>query len=280
MTDEHPAAALPTGKRSIFPVKTIPGLSAVAVISIAVLYAPVFALVVHSFHAGDSGALWQGFSLKWYVAALENREVREAFMRSLTVAASASAIATVAATMAAVARTRTFPGRTAIHLLINQPVMMPEIIMAAALLIVFASIKAATGYAGLGYLILAHAAFCVPFAYLPVRARLESIDLNLEMAAADLYATPWQAFRRITLPLMAPGIAAGAILAFVISLDDVIISEFVKAAGQDTLPTYMLGQLRQTVTPEINAISTALIALTAILLCIFFVLSPTRERKS
>ena len=143
MTDEHPAAALPTSKRSIFPVKTIPGLSAVAVISIAVLYAPVFALVVHSFHAGDSGALWQGFSLKWYVAALENREVREAFMRSLTVAASASAIATVAATMAAVARTRTFPGRTAIHLLINQPVMMPEIIMAAALLIVFASIKAA-----------------------------------------------------------------------------------------------------------------------------------------
>ena len=119
-------------------------------------------------------------------------------------------------------------------------------------------IKVSTGYQGLGYLIAAHTAFCIPFAYLPIRARLESMDLTLERAAADLYATPWQAFRHVTLPLLWPGIIAGFMLAFVISLDDVVITEFVKSGGQDTLPTYMLGQLRRVITPEINAISTRL----------------------
>jgi spermidine/putrescine transport system permease protein len=117
----------------------------------------------------------------------------------------------------------------------------------------------------------------VPFAYLPIRARLEGMDLSLETAAADLYATPWQAFRRVTLPLLAPGIIAGAMLAFVISLDDVVITEFVKSGGQDTLPTYMLGQIRRAVTPDVNAISTALLALTVILLTAFFLLTRKRD---
>jgi spermidine/putrescine transport system permease protein len=129
---------------------------------------------------------------------------------------------------------------------------------------------------GLGYLVLAHSAFCIPFAYLPIRARLEGMDLMLETAAADLYADRWQTFRRVTLPLLAPGIAAGAMLAFVISLDDVIITEFVKSAGQDTLPTYMLGQMRRQLTPEVNAISTALLALTVVLLTAFFLLNRKR----
>ncbi len=106
-----------------------------------------------------------------------------------------------------------------------------------------------TGYSGIGYLLAAHTAFCIPFAYLPIRARLENMDLTLERAAADLYATPWNAFRHVTLPLLWPGIIAGFMLAFVISLDDVVITEFVKSGGQDTLPTYMLGQLRRVVTP-------------------------------
>jgi spermidine/putrescine transport system permease protein len=154
--------------------------------------------------------------------------------------------------------------------------MVPEIVTAVALLIFFASIKVATGYQGLGYLILAHSAFCIPFAYLPIRARLEGMDLTLETAAADLYAAPWATFRRVTLPLLAPGIVAGGMLAFVVSLDDVIITEFVKSAGQETLPTYMLGQLRRAVTPEVNAISTALLAVTVVMLTAFFLL--TRKR--
>src|SRR5690606_22047809 len=146
-------------------------------------------------------------------------------------------------------------------------------VTAVALLILFAMIKVATGYSGMGYLIAAHTAFCIPFAYLPIRARLESMDLTLEAAAADLYATPWQAFRYVTLPLMLPGIIAGLMLAFVISLDDVVITEFVKSAGQDTLPTYMLGQLRRVVTPEVNAISTALLGVSIVFVALFFVLT-------
>jgi spermidine/putrescine transport system permease protein len=155
--------------------------------------------------------------------------------------------------------------------------MVPEIVTAVALMILFGMVKVATGYQGLGYLILAHSAFCIPFAYLPIRARLEGMDLSLEAAATDLYASPWQTFRHVTLPLLGPGILAGAMLAFVISLDDVIITEFVKSGGQDTLPTYMLGQLRRTMTPEVNAISTALLALTVVLLTAFFLLTRKRD---
>ncbi len=120
------------------------------------------------------------------------------------------------------------------------------------------------------YLVLAHTAFCIPFAYLPIRARLEGMDLMLETAAADLYATPWKTFWRVTLPLLWPGIIAGAMLAFVISLDDVVITEFVKSSGQETLPTYMLGQLRRVVSPEINAISTVLVSLSILVVSLFF----------
>ena len=154
--------------------------------------------------------------------------------------------------------------------------MIPEIVTAVALLIVFARIKVATGYSGLGYLMAAHTAFCIPFAYLPIRARLESMDLTLETAAADLYATPWKVFTRVTLPLLWPGIIAGLMLAFVISLDDVVITEFVKSGGQDTLPTYMLGQLRRVVTPEMNAISTVFLAISILIVTIFFFISRRR----
>ena len=126
-------------------------------------------------------------------------------------------------------------------------------------------------------MIAAHTAFCIPFAYLPIRARLESMDLSLETAAADLYATPFQTFRRVTLPLLAPGIMAGAMLAFVISLDDVVITEFVKSGGQDTLPTYMLGQLRRAFTPEVNAISTMLLGVTVVMLTAFFLLTRKKD---
>ena len=181
--------------------------------------------------------------------------------------------------MAALGTTRRgrFTGQTFIYVMINQPLMVPEIVTAVALLIVTAAVKIATGYTGLGYLIIAHAAFCIPFAYLPIRARLEGMDNALEVAAADLYASPWQAFRRITLPLMMPGVIAGAMLAFVISLDDVIITEFVKSAGQDTLPTYMLGQLRRALTPEVNAISTALLGVTVVLLTGFFLITRNKD---
>jgi len=261
-----------------FDVTSLPGFTATAIIAFVLLYAPIVTLVIYSFNGGTSVNLWGGFSFKWYAIAAQNEAVQGAAIRSFIIAFWASLIATTVATMAALGTTRRgkFKGQTFIYIMINQPLMVPEIVTAVALLIFFASIKIATGYTGLAYLILAHSAFCVPFAYLPIRARLEGMNTSMETAAADLYATPWQTFRHVTLPLLMPGVIAGAMLAFVISLDDVIITEFVKSAGQDTLPTYMLGQLRRALTPEVNAISTALLGLTVAILTVFFLI--TRKR--
>ncbi|MEJ8574882.1 ABC transporter permease [Microbaculum marinum] len=262
-----------------FSVRRQTGFTTIAVVCFVALYAPIITLVVYSFNSSVSIASWEGFSWRWYVAAWQNDQVQQASIRSVVIASFAAVIATTLATMAALGTTRTRPyrGLTAIYAMINQPLMVPEIVSAVALLIFFAMVKVATGYTGLGYLIAAHTAFCIPFAYLPIRARLESMDLTLEIAAADLYATPWNAFRRVTLPLLWPGILAGAMLAFVISLDDVVITEFVKSAGQDTLPTYMLGQLRRAVTPEMNAISTVFLAISVALVTVFFFLSRRRK---
>ncbi|MGA0541466.1 ABC transporter permease [Neotabrizicola sp. VNH66] len=262
-----------------FEVARLPGFATVAIAAFVLLYLPIVTLVAYSFNASNSIAVWGGFSLQWYGKAWSNDIVKAATVRSLIIAVSASALSTALATMAALGTTRrrAFKGQTFIYVMVNQPLMVPEIVTAVALMIFFGLIKVATGWQGLGYLIAAHTAFCIPFAYLPIRARLEGMDLTLETAAADLYATPWQTFRRVTLPILAPGIMAGAMLAFVISLDDVVITEFVKSGGQDTLPTYMLGQMRRAITPEVNAISTLLLGLTVVLLTAFFLL--TRKKN-
>jgi len=253
-----------------FDVHRQTGFTAIALICFVLLYLPIILLVIYSFNAGQSIAIWEGFSLQWYVSAWENEKVQDAAIRSLIIASCASVIST---------RTPGFCGYTAVFALINQPLMIPEIVIAVALLIFFAMIKGATGYTGLWYLILAHSAFCIPFAYMPIRARLQGMDLNLEQAGADLYGTPWRVFKRITLPQLWPGVLAGAMLAFVISLDDVVITEFVKSAGQDTLPTYMLGQLRRVITPEVNAISTVLLAISVALMIAFYFLSKSGKSK-
>ncbi len=257
-----------------FAVRYLPGFSTIAVLCFVLLYAPIVALVIYSFNSGTNIALWEGFSLHWYTVAWENELVQEVTFRSLIVASMAAVTSTMLATMAALGTTRTgdYRGRMLIYATINQPLMVPEIVTGVALLIFFAIVKAFTGYHGLAYLIAAHTAFCIPFAYLPIRARLEGMDSSLETAAQDLYATPVKTFWRITLPLMWPGILAGFMLAFVISLDDVVITELVKSAGQDTLPTYMLGQLRRGITPEVNAISSALLGISILLVSLFFVL--------
>ncbi|MCF7701133.1 ABC transporter permease [Loktanella sp. M215] len=261
-----------------FDIARLPGFATIAVTIFVMLYLPIAMLVIFSFNAGDNAAIWEGFSLRWYPEAWQNEAVKQATVRSLQIATCAAIIATTVATMAALGTTRRRQtrGQSFVYLMINQPLMVPEIVTAVALLIFFSSIKVATGYQGLGYLIIAHAAFCTPFAYLPIRARLEGMDLSLETASADLYATRWQTFRHVTLPLVMPGAIAGLMLAFVTSLDDVVITLFVKSAGQDTLPTYMLAQIRRSVSAEVNAISTLLLVLTVVLLTAFFLL--TRKR--
>ena len=176
-----------------FDVKAVPGFQSMALLTFICLYAPIIIVIMYSFNSSPSLGVFESFSLKWYLMAWNNEKVQDAAIRSLILAAVAATIATIAATMAALATTRTkhFKGQTFIYAVINQPLMIPEVVTAVALLVFFAMIKIATGYTGMMYLIIAHTAFCIPFAYLPIRARLESMDLTLETAGADLYATPW-----------------------------------------------------------------------------------------
>ena len=256
------------------PLWRFTGVRPTAWLFFAFLYVPILVLVVLSFNGGQSATIWESFSLKWYRVVANDPEIVRAAKNSLIVATFATLISTALATLAALGmRGRAFHGQTLMSGVLGLPLLVPEIVTGIALLIFFAMIKVWTGYTGLGYLVAAHTAFCIPFAYLPIRARLENMDLTLERAAADLYATPWMTFRRVTLPLMWSGIIAGFMLAFVVSLDDVVITELVKSGGQDTLPTYMLGQLRRVVTPEINAISSVFLLISIAIVTLFFFLN-------
>jgi spermidine/putrescine transport system permease protein len=181
--------------------------------------------------------------------------------------------------MAALATTRVaaFRSLPIVYAIINQPLMVPEIVTAVATMVFFAWIRSVTGVFGVGYLIVSHIVFCIPFAYMPIRARLEDMDLTYENAAADLYATPWRTFRFVTFPLMIPGIIGALMLSFVVSMDDVVITVHVSGPGEETLPLYLIGQLHRGVTPEVNAMSTLILVASAMLVSIFFLM--TRKKK-
>jgi len=262
-------------------LKRQPGFGTVAMLCLAMLYAPIVILVVFSFNTSPSVTRWQSFSLQWFYEVLANRDIHDAATNSLTISIVATVVSTIIATAAALATTRTrpWPGQTAAYMVINLPLMVPEIITAVATLSFFALLASiAQINFGIGNLILAHSVFCIPFAYMPIRARLEDMDLTLEQAAADLYATPWQAFRRVTLPLLTPGVSSGAALAFIVSIDDFTITQMVAGPGQTTLPLYIWGQLHKTgVTPEINAISTILLVVSILFVTLSFLIG--RKRK-
>ena len=236
----------------------MPELRLLSVAALVFLYAPLVVLVVYAFNANRLALIWSGFSLRWFAKALGNEDLRRAAANSLIVAGVATPLSTVLAVPAALAfeRVRAFPARAASEGIVALPLIAPEIVTAIATLVFFKTI----GFdAGLGNVIIAHIVFCIPFALLPIRARLREMSRDIEDAARDLYAGPWQVFRRVTLPLMMPAIAAGATLAFVVSLDDFLITLMVAPAGATTLPVYIYGMLRLGVTPEANAAATLLL---------------------
>ncbi|MFN3991929.1 MAG: ABC transporter permease [Tabrizicola flagellatus] len=242
-------------------VRHYPGFLALTILCLVVLYAPLIVVAIYSFNASTSITSWGGFSLRWYGEVFTGREAArfgQAAWNSITIALIASTVATVIATAAALAMVRggAFRGRQASFALINLPLMVPEIVIAVATLIFFSAIGLTTGYLTI---LLAHITFCIPFAYLPIVARLEGIEATYEQAARDLYATRAQAFRLILLPLMMPGIVSGWLLAFIISLDDFIITNFVKGAGMETLPTAIFGSVKQGIKPNIMALSTLML---------------------
>jgi spermidine/putrescine transport system permease protein len=242
-------------------VRHYPGFFALAVGCLVILYAPLLVVTAYSFNDSNSITQWGGFSWRWYAEVFTGPEAERfgmATRNSLTIAVLASTAATLIATAASLAMVRggRFRGKSASFALISLPLMVPEIVTAVACLIFFTIIGLKTGY---GTILIAHITFCIPFAYLPISARLEGVETHYEEAARDLYATRWQSFTQILLPLIAPGVISGWLLAFIISLDDFIITNFVKGAGMETLPTAIFGSVKQGIKPSIMAISTLML---------------------
>ena len=260
------------------------------------LWMPIVVLVVFSFNDAASVSVWRGFSLRWYAniassvgggaGSFQTELLLRSVLNSLWVATVATLIATILGTMFALAVARgRFPGRRLFDALFYLPVVIPDITMGVSLAvffrILFDAYQAWTGVrlvTGFGTIILAHVAFNIAYVAIVVRARLATMDRSLEEAARDLGANDWQAFWRITFPILFPGVAAGALLAFTLSLDDFVITFFTAGVGSTTLPLFVYGLLKQRVPPEINAVSTLMIAASIALLLISLLLQRRSGR--
>jgi spermidine/putrescine transport system permease protein len=269
----------PTSKRKILPVGHYRGLGLWNIAFLVFLYMPIAVLIFYSFNDNRMVMNWGGFSFDWYIKAFGNTAIQDAVLNSLIVAFFATIISTTIATIGALvlARSGNFRGKTMSLGLITLPLMVPEIVTAVAMLIFFAAIGMNWG---LGNVIIAHVTFCIPFAFMPIRARLEGMDTSMEQASRDLYASEWETFRFITVPQLMPGIIAGAMLAFVISMDDFIITLMVSGAGSTTLPVYIYSMIRRGLTPEINAVSTLLLLFSIAIVTAYWIVSNKTQTET
>lgn len=246
-----------------------PWLWAAAGVAYAFLYLPLAIVVVYSFNDSKLNAEWVGFTLDWYRKLADNNEMLLAAGNSLLIALVASLVSTVLGTLAGLAmhryRLRLLP------ILVLTPIAIPEILMGVSLLIFFVMLNFTLGLMSVA---LAHIAFCIGFVAIVVRARLSGMDESLVEAARDCGATPGQAFFHVTLPLIMPGVIAGALMAFTLSIDDFVITFFTAGAGTVTLPLQIYSMIKIAVTPEVNAVSTLLMLLTLMLIVIASKLSP------
>lgn len=227
-------------------------------LSYAFLYAPIVILLIFSFNASKfASATWKGFTLKWYFELLNDAALGAALRNSLYIGIVSTIVSTVFGTMVALAMERyQFWGKLAFDALLYLPIIIPDIAMAVMLLLFFVLTKMPLGRYTV---IISHIAFNISFVAVVVRARLAQFDISLEEAAQDLYADNWQTFRRVTLPLLMPGILAGALLAFTLSLDDFVITFFTAGPGATTLPLRIYSMVKLGVTPEINALSAVML---------------------
>lgn len=233
----------------------------------AFLYAPIAILVAFSFNASRQTAFWAGFTLDWYRRLLANAELFHAVRNSLVVAACATAIAVLLGTPAALAlaqsKQQDFRGKRATQALLYLPVIIPEVVLGAALVTFFGAVGLRLS---ITTVVIAHVVFSVSYVAIVVRARLAGLDPALAEAARDLGAGPFETFRRVTLPLAAPGILAAALLVFTLSIDDYVVTSFVAGVGATTLPLHIYSMLKVGVTPEVNAVSSLLLAGTIVLI--------------
>jgi spermidine/putrescine transport system permease protein len=237
------------------------------------LYAPIILLVIFSFSASRIPGQWGDFTTEWYTTLFDDSRLQRTISVSVRVALVSTLIATVLGTMAALALERfTFRGRRVFDALLYLPIIIPDVTMAVMMLMFFSQsfnvVDAVFGLRlskGFGTIVVSHVAFNIAFVSVVVRARIAGMNATLEQAASDLYASRWQAFRYVTLPLIAPGVFGGALLALTLSLDDVVITQFVAGPGSTTLPVYVFSLIRKGVTPTINAVSVIMLVASLIL---------------
>ncbi|HYL99518.1 MAG TPA: extracellular solute-binding protein [Blastocatellia bacterium] len=248
------------------PKRTASLLALTATAVYAFLYAPILILVALSFNSSRFSTIWQGFTLKWYALAFRDSELIGSLRVSLVVALSAAAVATAIGTAAALALGRNrFRMKRAAETLVFMPVIIPEIIVGFATAAFFGFAGVALG---VSTVIATHVAFSISYVVFVVRARVAGLDPSMEEAAMDLGATPWQTFSKITFPMILPGVISAALLVFTISLDDYLITSFVAGPGATTLPLKIYSMVKTGVTPEINAISGVLLAVTLVLVIV------------
>ncbi|MBL8414004.1 MAG: ABC transporter permease subunit [Propionivibrio sp.] len=239
----------------------------------AFLYVPLAVVVLFSFNDSLLNAQWVGFTTRWYSKLIDNDEMLRAAANSLFIALVASSVATVLGTMAGIAMQRWPHGLTRfLPFLVLTPVAMPEILLGVSLLLFFRQVLDLT--LGLFSILVAHITFSLGFVAIIVRARLAGMDESIFEAARDLGASPWRTFRHVTFPLILPGILAGFLMSFTLSIDDFVITFFVAGVGVTTLPLQIYSMIKVAVSPEVNAVSTLLMALTLTLIALASRLAP------
>lgn len=251
--------------------RTHPMITAMAMFTVAFLYLPLVSVAVFSVNATRYGLVWKGFTLDWYTKLFQNEVILTAAWNTLVLAVVSTLVATVLGTLLAIGLDR-FPwGRktnTFLDVVLHIPVVIPDIILAAALVVAFGLLRFLSSIfePGLFNMIIGHITFQIAFVALVVRSRLVTIGRDIEEAARDLFATTPYLLRRVTIPLLLPGIIAGAMLAFTLSLDDFVISFFTAGPDSVTLPIYIYAAVRRGVTPQIHALSTIVVLVTVILI--------------
>jgi len=252
------------------------------VLGLLFIYLPMLILVIYSFNASKLVTVWGGWSIKWYVGLLDNTQLMGSVMRSLEIACYTAVAAVALGTLAAFVLTRVtrFKGRTLFGGLVTAPLVMPEVITGLSLLLLFVAMAQSIGWPqvrGVVTIWIAHTTFCAAYVAVVVSARLRELDLSIEEAAMDLGAKPWKVFFLITIPMIAPSLAAGGMMSFALSLDDLVLASFVSGPGSTTLPMEVFSAVRLGVKPEINAVASLI--LLSVSLVTFFVWYFSRQAE-
>jgi len=254
------------------------------VLGLSFIYLPMLILVIYSFNASKLVTVWGGWSFKWYAGLLDNSQLMGSVLRSLEIACYTAIAAVALGTLAAFVLTRItrFKGRTLFGGLVTAPLVMPEVITGLSLLLLFVAMAQMIGWPqerGIVTIWIAHTTFCAAYVAVVVSARLRELDLSIEEAAMDLGAKPWKVFFLITIPMIAPSLAAGGMMSFALSLDDLVLASFVSGPGSTTLPMEVFSAVRLGVKPEINAVASLILLAVSIVTFLVWFFSRRAEES-